>query len=326
MGVNLKDLFEAEPLSWDNLRGEKIGIDAMNALYQFLATIRQPDGTPLMGISGEITSHLAGLFYRTTRVLEAGVKPVYVFDGKPPDLKARELATRKERKIIAEEKWARAKEAGDIEAARKYAQQTSRFTPEMIAGAKELLLAMGVPIVNAPSEGEVQSAFMVQEGDLWASASQDYDSIVAGCPRTIRNLTMQEKYSLELLDLEKCLYHLSITHEQLVDLAILVGTDFNPGGVKGIGPKKGLKVVKEGKMKEYQEALGDKYEMIRELFLHPQTSKDYSLEWKPPNASKIEAILVEKHGFSEMRISRGIKRLNDAHDKNIAQSSLSNWV
>jgi len=325
MGVNLRDLITGHEIDWVELRGKKIAIDAMNTLYQFLSTIRQPDGTPLMDSQGRITSHLSGLFYRTVRVCEAGVKPCYVFDGKPPELKGRELEDRKERKQIAEEKWKDAKERGDLEEAKKYASMTSRFTKDMLDEAKRLITAMGVPMVQAPSEGETQCAYMCQRGDVYATGSQDYDSLLAGSPILIRNMTMQEKFFLEKIDLEENLKNLGITREQLVDIAILVGTDFNRGGVRGIGPKKGYQAVREGRMDEFKEALGDKYGMIKKLFIEPEVEKGYKLEWKPPDAKAISEILTETHGFSAMRIDHGIKRLEDAYNKNISQSSLSQW-
>ena len=323
MGVNLRELITGQEIDWSELRGKKIGIDAMNTLYQFLSTIRQPDGTPLMDLNGQVTSHITGLFYRTVRVYENGVKPVYVFDGKPPDLKGRELEERKARKQEAEAKWLAAKERGDLEEAKKQAQRTSRFTKEMLQDAKDLISAMGLPQVQAPSEGEVQCAHMCIKGDVYAGGSQDYDSLLAGVPILIRNMTMQDKYNLEKMDLEENLKALGITREQLVDVAILVGTDFNKGGVRGLGPKKGLKVVKEGKIDEYKEAMGDKYDMIKKLFMEPEVTDDYELNWVAPD--KLMKILVENHGFSEMRVSRGIKRLEEAFTKNVSQSSLSQF-
>ena len=325
MGVKLSELIEAQEIDWKRLKGKKIAIDSMNTLYQFLSTIRQPDGTPLMDINGNITSHITGLFYRTTRIYENGVKPVYVFDGKPPDLKGRELEERRAKKQDAEEKWLAAKERGDLDEAMKYAQRTSRFTKEMLDDAKNLITAMGIPYVEAPSEGEVQCAHMCKKGDVYASASQDYDSLLAGVPLLVKNLTMQEKYNLELIDLEENLNRLGLTRGELVDIAILCGTDFNRGGVKGIGPKKGLKIVKEGDMQEYREAMGDKYTMIRKLFLEPEVTDDYELVWQEPNPEAIKKILIDEHAFSEMRVERGIKRLSEAFTQNVSQSSLSQW-
>lgn len=324
MGVNFKELITGHPIDWSELMGRKIAIDAMNSLYQFLATIRQPDGTPLMDQNGKITSHLSGLFYRTIRVCENGVKPIYVFDGKPPELKGRELEERKERKIKAEEKWRDAKERGDLEEAKKYASMTSRFTEEMRQDSKDLLEAMGIPLIQAPSEGEAQCAHMCLKGDVYATGSQDYDSLLAGSPVLIKNMTMQEKFQLERIDLEENLKNLGLTREQLVDLALLMGTDFN-AGVRGIGPKKGYKIVKDGRMGQYKEALGEKYEMLRELFLRPQVTEKYELKWEKPDGPKIMKILVDGHGFSDMRIDRGVKRLEEAYAKNVSQSSLRQW-
>lgn len=325
MGVNLRELITGKEIEWSELRGKNIAVDAMNTLYQFLSTIRQPDGTPLMDASGKITSHMSGLFYRTIRVYENGVKPCYVFDGKPPELKGRELEGRKERKQQAERKWKEAKERGDLEEAKKQAQRTSRFTPEMLKDSKRLIDAMGIPQVQAPSEGETQCAYMCQKGEVYATGTQDYDSLLAGSPTVIRNMTMQEKFNLEKIVLEEVLKSLELTREQLVDVAILVGTDFNPGGVKGIGPKKGYKIVKEGKIDEYKEAMGEKYEAIKEIFLKPDVTDKYDLKWDKANPKEIEKILIDEHSFSEMRVERGIKRLEEAYNQNVSQSSLKQW-
>jgi flap endonuclease-1 len=277
-----------------------------------------------MDQNGKITSHLSGLFYRTIRVYENGIKPIYVFDGKPPDLKGRELETRKERKLVAEEKWRDAKERGDLEEAKKYASMTSRFTGEMLQDSKKLLEAMGIPLIQAPSEGEAQCAHMCLKGDAYATGSQDYDSLLTGSPVLIKNMTMQEKFKLERIDLAENLKSLGITREQLVDIALLMGTDFN-AGVKGIGPKKGYKIVKGGQMAQYKEALGERYEMVRELFLKPKVTDKYELKWSKPDAPAVMKILADGHGFSDMRIDRGIKRLEEAYEKSVSQSSLRQW-
>lgn len=325
MGVNLKDLLESREIPWDYLRGKTIAIDALNTLYQFLSTIRQPDGTPLMDDAGRITSHLTGLFYRTIRVYEAGIKPCYVFDGKPHELKGRELDERKKRKQDAELKWQEAKDRGDLVEAKRYAQRTSRFTDDMLSDARELLDAMGICQFRAPSEGEAQCAHMCAKGDVFATGSQDYDTILAGSPRLIKNMTMQDKFDLEEISLDDNLKRLGLDRSELIDIAILVGTDFNPGGVKGIGPKKGYKIVKGGKIKEYKEAMGEKYEAIRDIFLKPSVTDDYKLKWGHPDSDKIRELLTEKHGFSAMRVGRGITRLEQSYNKAITQSSLSQW-
>jgi flap endonuclease-1 len=196
----------------------------------------------------------------------------------------------------------------------------------MLKDSKALIEAMGLPLVQAPCEGEAQCAYMCKKGDVYAVGSQDYDSLLTGGLRLIKNMTMQEKYHLEKIELDKNLERMGLDRSQLVDVAIMIGTDFNEGGVKGIGPKKGYQIVKEGKIAEYKEAMGDKYEMIKELFMKPCVTDDYKLEWEKPNADAINKILVDEHSFSEMRVDRGIKRLEGAYEKNVSQSSLSQWV
>jgi len=323
MGINLKDLVTAHEIGWEELRGKSIAIDAMNNLYQFLATIRQPDGTPLMDSHGRTTSHLSGVFYRTIRIYENSIKPCYVFDGKPHALKKEEIMRRKELKEGAMEKYEDAKSKGDMEAMKKFASRTSRFTPEMIDDAVDVIDAMGIPIVLAPSEGEMQCSFMAGEGDVYATGSQDYDSLLCGSPILLKNLTMVEKFQPEKILLKETLSNLGITREDLIDLAILIGTDFNPG-VKGIGPKKGLKIVKDKGMDKFKKDIHN-LEELRGIFLKPKITKDYKLKWKAPDREKLIEILSEKHEFSERRIDRGVKRLEEAYNKNITQSSLSKW-
>ncbi|MEM0297026.1 MAG: flap endonuclease-1, partial [Zestosphaera sp.] len=291
MGVDLRELIEGSPAvkvinDLRELRGKAVAIDAYNALHQFLAAIRQPDGTPLMDGRGRVTSHLSGLFYRTINLVESGLKPVYVFDGKPPELKAKEIA---ERTAIREEslkKYEAALAEGRVEEARKYAQATGRLTTEMVDDSRKLLNAMGIPYVNAPSEGEAQAAHMARKGDVWASVSQDYDSLLFNTPRLLRNITISGKRKLpgkevyvdvrpELIELDNLLKSLGVTREQLVDIAILLGTDFNPDGVKGVGPKTAFKLIKtHGTLDNAIKTLPNvkidfNYEEIRKIFLNP---------------------------------------------------------
>ncbi|RLG74841.1 MAG: flap endonuclease-1, partial [Thermoprotei archaeon] len=319
MGVNIRELIPQEAIrvvtDLRELRGRIIAIDAYNALYQFLTAIRQPDGTPLMDSKGRITSHLSGLFYRTINFVEAGIKPVYVFDGKPPELKAKELSERMSLKEEAKKKYEEAVAAGDLEAARRYAQMASKLTTEMVEDAKRLLSAMGIPWVQAPSEGEAQAAYMASKKDVWASASQDYDSLLFGTPRLVRNLTISGRRKLprknvyieikpEVIELEKVLKALGITREQLIDIAILLGTDYNPEGVKGVGPKTALRLIKTyGSIDRALKALPDaKFpvppDKIKELFLKPEVTDSYKLEWGEPKEDEVIGILVKEHDFS----------------------------
>ena len=263
MGVDLGDV-PKKAASLSDLSGKKFAVDAYNTIYQFLSSIRQPDGTPLMDFKGNVTGHLTGIFYRNARLLENGIRPIYVFDGKPPDEKKNVLDERKAHKTEAEAAWKAALEKGNMEEARKAAQATSRLTQKMAGEAKELLTYMGIPVVEAPSEGEAQASQMVIEGTADAVASQDYDCLLFGAPLLLRNLSIGGRRKLpgkseyvdvqpEFIALEDALSTLGITRQQLIWMGILVGTDFDEG-VKGIGPKKALKIVKESKsMKEAAE-------------------------------------------------------------------------
>ncbi|MEZ0290881.1 MAG: flap endonuclease-1 [Sulfolobales archaeon] len=346
MGVNLRDIIPEKIVrSISDLRelsGKIVAIDAYNALYQFLSAIRQPDGTPLMDSKGRVTSHLSGLFYRTINLIESGVKPVYVFDGKPPEIKYSEIMSRSMLKQKAEEKYREARERGDIELMRRYAQATSRITNEMVDTAKKLLDAMGVPWVQAPSEGEAQAAYMVSKGVAWCSASQDYDSLLFGSTRLVRNLTVSGKRKLpgkdmyvetppELISLEDLLKALEITREQLIDIAILVGTDFNPDGVEGIGPKTALNLVKTyGSLDKILKVIPkasfptDPFE-IKRFFMNPPTTDNYKLEWREPDQSRVIELLVEEHEFSRDRVEKHLERLSKAL-KASKVSGLDRWV
>jgi flap endonuclease-1 len=321
MGVNLKDIILHEPLSFEELKGKVIAIDALNSLYQFLSIIRQPDGTPLMDSKGRVTSHLSGLLYRTTRLIEYGMKPVYVFDGKPPSLKNRTIEERKEIKRQAHDEWVRAKEEGRMEDAKKYASRTSRFTEEMRSDAKKLLEHMGIPCIQAPSEGEAQCAHLCVRGDAWGVGSQDYDALLFGAPHLVKGLTLSGKFELSIIHIEKALSQIGLSREQLIDVAILVGTDFN-SGVKGIGPKKALKAVKEGKVGEL--ALDFDLQEVRDIFLHPETTDEYKLEWEKPDREGLVGFLCRDHEFSEERVNKAVDNLENAM-KEFSQKDLSKW-
>ena len=321
MGVNLRDIIESESISFAELKGKTIAIDAMSFLYQFLSSIRQPDGTPLMDSHGRTTSHLSGLMYRTSQLIKLGIKPIYVFDGKPPELKFKEIARRKEKKAEAHEKWEKAVREGDMELALKHAKRTSKFTPEMLDDSRKLLTFMGVPWISAPSEGEAQCVHMCRKGDAWAVGSQDYDSILLGAPKLIKNLTFSGDRDLEIIYIEKVLKNLNLTRERLIDIAILVGTDFNEG-VFGIGPKKALKIVSENRIDELE--LNFDINEVREIFLNPETTEDYELKWKPPDKEELIKFLCDEHDFSRQRVEKAGKDIEE-NFKEFSQKSLSSW-
>ncbi|NJD99747.1 flap endonuclease-1 [Thermococcus sp. LS1] len=337
MGVQIGELIPRKEIELENLYGRRVAIDAFNAIYQFLSTIRQRDGTPLMDSQGRITSHLSGLFYRTINLMEAGIKPAYIFDGKPPDFKKKELEKRREAREEAEEKWYEALERGDLEEAKKYAMRATRVNEELINDAKTLLELMGIPVIQAPSEGEAQAAYMAAKKKVYASASQDYDSLLFGAPKLVRNLTITGRRKLpgknvyvevkpELIVLEEVLKELGIDREKLIEMAVLVGTDYNPGGIKGIGPKKALTIVKRTKdpLKKYQKESEVDLYAIKEFFLNPPVTDDYELKWREPDEEDIIKFLCDEHDFSEERVKNGLERLKKAV-KAGKQSTLESW-
>lgn len=323
MGVVLTPIVRPQPLGAAELRGRTLAIDAHGELYQFLALIRLRDGTPLTDGQGRITSHLSGLFFRTTRLIaEHGVHPVFVFDGTPPPEKSAEIARRRAIRENFERARQEALERGDEAQAYAKATMTSRLTREMAAEARELLRLLGLPVVQAPSEGEAQAAHLARTGAVWAAASKDYDTLLFGAPRLLRFLTVSGREFLpsqnrfrplvpELLDLARQLEHWGISHEQLIDLAILVGTDFNEG-IKGIGPKKALQLVRtHGRIEDMpagiRDAVGD-VSGIRQIYLSPPVIDEPPPPPGEPDPVAVVRFLCEDRHFSKERVLDAMAR------------------
>jgi len=332
VGVKISSLVHpaVTEITLPNLLGKKVAIDAFNSIYQFLATIRQPNGNPLKDTQGNVTSHLSGLLFRTLRLIEHDIRPLYVFDGPPDDLKMQIIQERREKR--EEEKWKmlQAQDAEDLEEAMKHAQASSKLTSEMIEESKILLDHMGVPHIDARHDGEAEAARLTNEGHVWACSSQDYDSLLYGSSRLVRNLTMSRTrrikgttidVQIEYLYLEKVLNELQINREQLVDIGILVGVDFFEG-FKGLGEKSAHKLIKEygsieNIMKSKIEVRKipiiidlDLLEKLRKIFLAVQQPTELSkFTWKKPDENKLRELLIEQHNFSEERIGSAIKRL-----------------
>lgn len=312
-------------VEFSELRGKIIAVDAFNAIYQFLSSIRQPDGTPLMDNKRRVTSHLSGLFYRNVALLSEGIKLIYVFDGEYHELKNRTRELRGEAKAEMTRKYEKAIEEEDIDAMGKYAKGLSRINEEMIKESKELLEALGIAVVQAPSEGEMQCAELVRAGEAYAVGSQDYDALAVGGNRLIQNLTLARKRKTasgfvyiapEIIEYEKVLSSLGIDADQLICLAILVGTDFNSGGVKGIGPKKALALVKEKKYPvkifselEEQGRLDFDWKEVFEIFKKPNVKKT-KVKFPKLDADAVKRILVEEHDFSLERVEKQLEKLH----------------
>jgi flap endonuclease-1 len=318
MGVALRDIIAdyKTPVTWESLPGIA-AIDANNALYQFLTIIRQPDGTPLMDEQGRVTSHLSGILFRVSNFMEKGIKPVFVFDGKPTALKQDTIDGRRKIRDEAGEKWKEALERGDEAEAYKQARSSSRVDTTIVETSKELLRLMGLPTVQAPGEGEAQAAYMVGKGEARYVVSQDYDTLLFGAPNLVRNLTISGKRKIrgrqitvnpEQIVLAGMLEGLNLTREQLIEIAILVGTDFNTG-IRGIGAKTGLKIVQRG---EFAATINEKLPYfdpspVMDLFLHPEVTDEYTLEWGHPDITDIKHMLCGEYGFSEERVEKAME-------------------
>ncbi|ADI74660.1 flap structure-specific endonuclease [Methanohalobium evestigatum Z-7303] len=337
MGVDIGELLHKKEVEISNLSNKTVAIDAYNTLYQFLSIIRQRDGTPLQDSKGRTTSHLSGILYRITNLVEEDIKPVFVFDGKPPDFKTDTLEKRKQSRENANQKWNEAKEKGLTEEAYKYAQGSARIDDQILDDAKYLLESMGIPYLQSPSEGEAQAAHMVQKGDADYVGSQDYDALLFGAPHVIRNLTITGKRKLpgkntyidlkpETIDMEENLKSMGITRSKLIDIALCVGTDYNKG-LEKIGPKRALKLVKtHDSIKSIIDETGQNIEnvdKVKDFFMNPEVTDDYHLKWNRPNKDKIIQFLCEEHDFSEERVAKACDRLDSKLGSQ--QKTLDQW-
>lgn len=330
--MQIGELISRKEVTFQELKGKIVAVDAFNAIYQFLSSIRQPDGTPLMDSKKRITSHLSGLFYRNTALLSEGIKLVYVFDGEYNVLKNRTHEIRQEMKIMSADKYEKAKEGEDVEGMGKYARGFTKIDNKMIEESKELLEAMGIAVVQAPGEGEMQAAHLVKSGEAFAVGSQDYDALVVGGKRLIQNLTLARKRKTvsgfvdicpEIIEYEKVLNDLGIDADQFICLAILVGTDFNPGGVKGIGPKKALTLVKQRKypveiFREVEHQMDFNWQDVFEIFKRPNVH-DVKVKFPKLDEDKVISILVKEHDFSEERVVKTLDKLHQLKRQNAQQ-------
>lgn len=325
MGVAVGKIVPAKAIALEDLSGKILAVDGYNMLYQFLTTIRGPDGAPLSDSHGNVTSHLTGLFSRMANLLGRNIKFIFVFDGTVPDLKRQELHRRSQAKADATARFEDAKQREDITEMKKYAGRTTKLTREMVSQAKQLLDALGIPWMDAPSEGEAQAAALVSQGHAWAVVSQDADALLYEAPRIVKNLAITGKRKLpgrlaytnvepELIEFRDVLKALEITPDQLRMLAILIGTDYNPGGIKGIGPKKGLKLVKELGEQAFVEAKWDEHwkipwkEVLTVISGMPVVDPG-KITFGKVDINKVTELLVKQHDFSQVRIDSTLQKL-----------------
>ncbi|BCR91636.1 multifunctional nuclease RAD27 [Aspergillus chevalieri] len=306
--------------------GRKVAIDASMSIYSFMIAVRS-EGQQLMSDTGETTSHLMGMFYRTLRMVDNGIKPVYVFDGAPPKLKSGELAKRSARKSEATEAHEEAKETGTAEDVEKFSRRTVRVTREHNAECKKLMKLMGVPYIDAPTEAEAQCAALARAGKVYAAASEDMDTLCFETPILLRHLTFaeQRKEPIQEIHLKRALEGLGMDRNQFIDLCILLGCDYLEP-IPKIGPNTALKLIREHgsleKVVEYMESDPKKkftipedwrYQDARELFIKPDVRDadhpDCDFKWEAPDVEGLIDFLVRDKGFNEDRVRNGAARL-----------------
>ncbi|GAB4813462.1 hypothetical protein N2152v2_000508 [Parachlorella kessleri] len=291
---------------FENYFGRKIAVDASMHIYSFL-----------------------GMFFRTARMLEAGMKPVFVFEGKPPERKREELAKRAGRREGATAELEAAKEAGNEEDVEKYSKRTVRVTREHNEECKRLLRLMGVPVIEAPSEAEAQCAWLNREGLVYGIATEDMDALTFGTPRLVRHLMAPstQKVAVMEFDHDKALEELNLSKEQFIDLCILCGCDYT-GKIGGIGPVRALSLIqKHGSLEKVLESLDPAkyqipdpypYEEARQLFKEPDVLKGDQvppMKWTAPDSEGLIQFLVNEKTFNEQRIRSAIDRINAAKGK-----------
>ncbi|RHZ90220.1 hypothetical protein Glove_2g39 [Diversispora epigaea] len=320
-----------------NYFGRKVAIDASMSIYQFLIAVRQ-DGQQLATDSGETTSHLVGMFNRTIRIVENGIKPCYVFDGKPPTLKSGELAKRLERRKEATKNLEEANETGVAADVDKYTRRTVRVTSEHNDDCKKLLKLMGIPFLEAPCEAEAQCAALAQAGKVYAAASEDMDTLTFSSPILLRHLTFSEarKMPIDEIHLSKVLEGLEINMDEFIDLCILLGCDYCDS-IKGIGPQRAVELIKKyHSIEETLKNIDQKrfpipedwpYKEARELFHKPDVLNLDSIEikWQDPDVEGIVDYLVREKGFNEERVRKGVEKLSK-NLKGATQGRLDSFV
>ncbi|XP_057656698.1 flap endonuclease 1 [Diorhabda carinulata] len=316
--------------------GRKVAIDASMCLYQFLIAVRA-EGAQLTSSDGETTSHLLGTFHRTIRLIENGLKPVYVFDGKPPEMKSGELSKRQEKRVEAQKALDKATETGDAADVDKFNRRLVKVTKQHAVEVKELLKIMGVPYIDAPCEAEAQCAAMVKAGLVYATATEDMDALTFGSKVLLRHLTFSEarKMPIQEIHLDKVLEGLQLKQEEFIDLCILLGCDYTDS-IRGIGPKRAIELIQKHKSIENIIKNIDKekyvvpenwnYEGARDLFRNPEVSEvpETELKWSEPNEEKLIKFLCGDKNFSEDRVRNGCKKLMKARG-NSTQSRLDGF-
>jgi len=337
MGTPIGDLIWKEEIELNSLKNKTLGVDGHNITYQFLTTIRDLNGEYLTNSKGRVTSHIIGMFYRITKLLEQNINLVFVFDGKALELKKETLQKRHDLKIEAETIAKQKKELGEMEDAARYMKRSTKINSEMIEDAKELLDAFNIQHFDALYDGEAQLCAMNVKGQLDGIVSQDYDVLLLGGKDLYRNIGISGKkkapgkdYYLQVkperINLQQNLTKLNLTREKLIWLGMLVGTDFNEK-IPKVGPKTAIKLVSENNSLEDIFAKLDykpefDYNEVFDIFWNPK-SKDVDLKkFEKPDFPKIKKLLLEKYEFNEERVNNTLNALEKTLTEKKAQKTL----
>jgi flap endonuclease-1 len=322
--ADLRDLAVIEPIPLTNLRGSVVAIDAHNWLYRYLTTtVRWTRDDVYTTAEGEEIPNLIGIVQGLAKLLENDLVPVFVFDGGVTELKEAEIERRNEQKAAAERKEAEAREAGDAIEAARMAARTQRLTATILDTSRELCSLLGVPVVEAPAEGEAQAAHMVRSKSVEYAGSEDYDTLLFGAPRTLRGLTSDG--DPERMDFEATLEEHELSWEALVDVGILCGTDFNEG-VAGIGPKTAVDLVREHgdlwAVLEAEDVYVENADLVRELFLDPDVANVEVDTEIDPDIEAARTYVIDEWEIPEEEVARGFERISES----VTQTGLDRWT
>jgi len=340
MGVNITSLLSSKVVSVSDFSGKVVAIDASIFLHNFLHNIRNPDGSLFSDSNGNVTSHLIGILSRVPNLLSQNVKPVFVFDGKPPVMKGGELLKRGAYREKAKELYEQAKSVGDVESMKKYASSSVSLDKNIVEDAKKLIGLLGCPVVQAPSEAEAQASFLVKNGDAVAVVSQDADVLLFGSPFLVRNFfssgkkvfsgSSKEIFPLEF-SLDETLREQNISLDQLIFLSMLIGTDYNVGGIKKIGPVKALELVKKFENPDelfsfvnWSDFFDFSWKEVFDLFKNPEVTKNYSLKFSSCDEEGLKKFLIDERDFSVDRVSKALGSL-EKFKSSLRQKSLSGF-
>jgi flap endonuclease-1 len=322
--ADLRSLAAIEDVAFDSLSGSVVAVDAHNWLYRYLTTtVKFTSEGKYTTKAGDEVANLIGVVQGLPKFFEHDLTPVFVFDGAVTELKDDEVEKRREQRERYEDQLDEAREAGDSVRVAKLESRTQRLTDTIVETTRELLELLDVPVVDAPAEGEGQAAYMARQGDVDYVGTEDYDALLFGAPYTLRQLTSSG--DPELMDFEATLADLELTWEQLVDAAILMGTDFNEG-ISGIGPKTAVKLmVEHGDLFSALEARGEHIEhadRIRSLFLDPAVTDDYAVpDGVNPDLDAAREYVTETWEVDPEEVRRGFERI----DESVVQTGLDRW-